>query len=145
MGIKTFHIVFIKTIYAHIVKCIPMYNCEHLYLHTWEEEAGGAYTLHVSHSCKYYWSNPDRIRDFVSQYGTIRYYWTYSLEGQMKIHSMGDSYGRPNTFGLCGHSAPASVMIKSFYDTFPTHTDSKNFPYSFNPNTVCKGCKFYLK
>ncbi len=126
------------------------WKCKHLYRHTWEETLVNAVTLeststlHGSFSCTYYWKNPRLIKDFVSQYGETRHYhyWAYSYEGQMERKKM----NRDNGCGLSGHSDPAKdILVDSYNKTFHSHKESKNFPYSFNLNTVCMGCKFFLK
>jgi hypothetical protein len=92
-------------------------------------------------SCTYYCNNPRLIKDFVSQYGKTKYYWSFSMEGQMERKRINGD--RSN--GLSGHSGPASDVIDTYNKIFYKHTDSENFPYKFNPNVVCEGCKFYLK
>jgi hypothetical protein len=118
-----------------------IWKCKHVYRHTWEEEVANAATFHVSFSCTYYWKNPRLMKDFVSQYGKTRHYWSFTVEGQYERKRMeGD---RSNS--LSGHSYPASDIITSYDNAFRSNTESSNFPYEFNPNTVCMGCKFYLK
>ena len=125
---------------------MTQWECKHLYYHQWWEWSGlnpnnQACTIKGTYSCTYYWKNPHLIKDFVSQYSKIRYYWTFSVEGQNERKKLvGD---RSN--GLSGHSGPASIIMSSYDNTFRSHTDSKNFPHEFNPNTVCLGCKFFLK
>jgi hypothetical protein len=69
------------------------------------------------------------MKDFVSQFGKLKYsYLTSDIE----------SY-------LIGSSVVPDLVIKRFKEELSTSIDSKDFPHKFNPNTVCKGCNFYLK
>ena len=118
------------------------WKCKYVYRRTWVvEEVDKLCHQHLSYSCTYYWKNPHLMKDFLSQYGKLRYYWTYSLEGQTELKRRTNE----NHSGLRGHSGNSSILIQELDDTFRSSKESKNFPYEFNPNTVCMGCKFYLK
>lgn len=112
------------------------WKCKHLYIHNWRENTG-----RISYSCKYYWLNHHLMKDFLSEYGKLKYYWTYSYEGQVERKRIeGD-----NSAGLCGVSGPPIDTIRAFDINFHKNYDSRDFPYNFDAYTVCRGCKFFLK